>query len=158
MPKSAHHNFRIVDKLFKFALCLLGYIPRIRIVAVFNNIASGFNRHIAEAIFKIAYLCRTEGVVRRSEHDRLGPIINGVMCLLHTQEKPLAIFTNSGLAYVHHSIICLISAEQEIHATLFENIQILALVQSSTRDFICNPGPVGQGAFNPSARLSIHQK
>ena len=56
MPKSAHHNFRIVDKLFKFALCLLGYIPRIGVISIFNNITSGFNRHITEAIFKIAYL------------------------------------------------------------------------------------------------------
>ena len=48
MPKSAHHNFRIVDKLFKFALCLLSYIPRIGVVSIFNNIAACFNRHIRD--------------------------------------------------------------------------------------------------------------
>ena len=29
MYKSTHHDFRIVDKLFKFTSCLLGYIPGI---------------------------------------------------------------------------------------------------------------------------------
>lgn len=29
MYKSTHHDFRIVDKLFMFNFCLLGYIPGI---------------------------------------------------------------------------------------------------------------------------------
>ena len=80
------------------------------------------------------------------------------MRFLYSQKKTFAIFTNSSLAYVHHRIIRLISAEQEIHAALFEDIQIFALVQSSTRDLICDSSPIGKGTFNPSAWLSIYQK
>ena len=111
MSKSAHHNFCIVDKLFKFTFCLLGYIPRIGVISVFNNVATGFYRHITETIFKIAYLRWSERVICRSEHDRLRPIVNGVMRLLHPQKKTFAIFANSGLTYIHNRIIRLISAE-----------------------------------------------
>ena len=43
------------------------------------------------------------------------------MCLLHSQKKTFAVFTNFSLANVHHRIISLISAEQEIHAALSHN-------------------------------------
>lgn len=123
MPKSTHQNFCIVDKLFKFTFCLLGYIPRIVIISIFNNIATGFYRHVTETIFKIAYLRWSEKVICRSEHDRLRPIVNRVMRLLHPQKKTFAIFANSGLTYVHHCIICLIYGHNMRNGTMFADLK-----------------------------------
>lgn len=47
--------------------------------------------------------------------------------VLYLHKKTFSIFENLSQTYVHHRIICLISAEQGINTILFENFQIFTL-------------------------------
>lgn len=122
MTKRSHYNLSVVNKLLKLTFGFLCDVSGIRVISIFYNIASRLNSHIAEAIFKVAYLCWTKRIVRCREHYCFGPIVNGGMRFLNTKQKTFAIFTCSGLPYIHDGIIRFVSAKQEINSALFENI------------------------------------
>ena len=67
-------------------------------------------------------------------------------------------FPNSGLPNVNDRVILLVRAEKEVDPALLKDGHILTLVEGCSRNFICYARPVGERAFDPSARHIIHQE
>ena len=75
MTERTHDELSIVYKLLKFTLFLFGDMSGGRIVSVLDDVPVGFDCQVAELIFKIAYLCRTEGVVGGGEYYGSRPVV-----------------------------------------------------------------------------------
>jgi surface polysaccharide O-acyltransferase-like enzyme len=80
--------------------------------------------------------------------------------MLHKAVKyALTVLSDASLSYVSDILSGVIrNTKKEINSTPFEILTVLAFFYFGARYLLCNTCPVGKGAFDTSACISVHKE